>query len=196
MVLSVEIGIIPWIPCNGYTWQWFLMTHDWLYVTLSGEVGMIFSQADLMISLGDDLLGQEMKLPKTQTLRTKVRINKTNSPFQSPFLEVPGQFGGLGRHSSINPLVLKGLSNAQLSHLILSVCMWNCISSQQLKHVHHWQLRILTCCQFRWYSPWNWNLNQHLRSGRIWLISPPIYWIVQWFWVLISFPHPSKRTKI
>ena len=79
MVLSVEIGIIPWIPCNGYVYIYIdtyiyiylaiiFVTHDWLYVTLSGEVGMIFSQADLMISLGDDLLGQEMKLPKTSNI--------------------------------------------------------------------------------------------------------------------------------
>ena len=128
MVLSVEIGIIPWIPCNGYVYIYtyiyiyltmIFVTHD-LLVTLSGEVGMIFSQADLMISLGNDLLGQEMKLPKHQTYRIKVRINKTNSSSQ----RLSGKCQvNLGVWAGIQALTLLCSKVSQvLSQLLLSVC--------------------------------------------------------------------------
>lgn len=185
-----------------YTWQWFLwlMTDSmWLLVV---KLGFYFSQADLMISLGDDLLGQEMKLPKHQTYRTKVRINKTNSPFQSPVLEVQSQFGGLGRHSSSNPLVLKGLSSAQLSQLLLK-------ASQQLKHVHHWpprkkktvqihQLRILTCCQFTVDGILHGieTLTNISDLGEFDLFHHQFTKMSSDFGFLISYPDPSKGINI
>lgn len=163
-----------------------LVTHD-LLVTVSGEVGMIFSQADLMISLGNDLLGQEMKLPKHQTYRTKVRINKTNSSSQrlSGKCQVNlGVWGGIqaltllcSRASQMLDVELHIIPAAQTCSSLANSGVWHAVNLDGILH----GIETLT------------NISN---LGELDLFHHQFTKISSDFGFLISYPDPSKGIKI